>query len=349
MERGWEAATMAIILEPPALDHVDIRTDTLGDDGLPRAGLKLNHLRMIVAIEDSGQISAAAEALNISQPAASRMLAEMESILKTPLYERVARGVALTAFGEALARRARKIMLELREASREIGELKSGKGGSVFIGAVTAPAMSLVVPAIKEVRTAFPGIEVNIQVETSNVLARELLAARHDFIIGRIPDDLNPRLFEVQEIGVERACLIVRSGHPLLKKATATLADLPLADLPLYDWVFQPPGTLLRRTIEDLFLAHSVPLPENIVNTSSLLLTCAIVCQTDAIAPIAIDVAQFLATQQSKAADVRILPIDFEINVRPYSLITARERALPPSARLLYDLVLAESRRSSVN
>lgn len=331
---------MAINLEPPALDHVDIRTDTLGDDGLLRAGLKLNHLRMIVAIEDSGQISAAAEALNISQPAASRMLAEMESILKTPLYERVARGVVLTTFGEALARRARKIMLELREVSREIGELKSGKGGSVFIGAVTAPAMSLVVPAIKEVRTAFPGIEVNIQVETSNVLARELLAARHDFIISRIPDDLNPRLFEVQEIGVERACLIVRSGHPLLKNATASLADLPL-----YDWVFQPPGTLLRRTIEDLFLTHSVPLPENIVNTSSLLLTCAIICQTNAIAPIAIDVAQFLATQQSKAADVRVLPIDFEINVRPYSLITARERALPPSARLLYDLVLAESKR----
>jgi DNA-binding transcriptional LysR family regulator len=340
MERGWEAATMAINLEPLGLDHVDIRTDTLGDDGLLRAGLKLNHLRMIVAIEDSGQISAAAEALNISQPAASRMLAEMESILRTPLYERVARGVVLTTFGEALARRARKIMLELREVSREIGELKSGKGGSVFIGAVTAPAMSLVVPAIKEVRTAFPGIEVNIQVETSNVLARELLAARHDFIISRIPDDLNPRLFEVQEIGVERACLIVRSGHPLLKNPTTSLSDLPL-----FDWVFQPPGTLLRRTIEDLFLAHSVPLPENIVNTSSLLLTCAIICQTNAIAPIAIDVAQFLATQQSKAADVRVLPIDFEINVRPYSLITANERALPPSARLLYDLVLAESKR----
>lgn len=323
-----------------ALANVDIQTDIFGDDGLLRAGLKLNHLRMIVAIEDSGQISAAAEALNISQPAASRMLSEMESLTKAPLYERIARGVVLTTFGAALARRARKIMLELREANREIGELKSGKGGSVFIGAVTAPAMSLVVPAIKEVRGTYPGIEVNIQVETSNVLARELLAARHDFIISRIPDDLNPRLFEVQEIGVERACLIVRSGHPLLQKGVASMADLPD-----YDWVFQPPGTLLRRTIEDLFLTEGVRLPENIVNTSSLLLTCAIICQTDAIAPIAIDVAQFLATQQSRAADVRILPIDFDINVRPYSLITAKERALPPSARLLYDMVLAESRK----
>ena len=330
---------MAFIPDPQSLDHVDIHSDNFGDDGLLRAGLKLNHLRMIVAIEDSGQISAAAEVLNISQPAASRMLSEMEAIVKTPLYERVARGVVLTTFGAALARRARKIMLELREASREIGELKTGKGGSVFIGAVTAPAMSLVVPAINRVRKAFPGIEVNIEVETSNVLARELLAARHDFIISRIPDDLNPRLFEVHEIGIERACLIVRNGHPLLKKKVSTLTDLPA-----YDWVFQPPGTLLRRTLEDIFLSRGVPLPENIVNTSSLLLTCAIICKTDAIAPVALDVAQFLATQSSNASDVGVLPIDFEINVKPYSLITARERALPPSARLLYDIIMEESR-----
>ncbi len=333
---------MTIISDPQTHAHVDIHTDIFGDDALLRSGLKLNHLRIIVAIEDSGQISAAAEALNISQPAASRILSEMESIVKTPLYERVARGVVLTAFGQALARRARKIMLELREAGREIAELKTGKGGAVFIGAVTAPAMSLVVPAIKRVRSSLPGIEVTIQVETSNVLARELLAARHDFIISRIPDDLNPRLFQVQEIGVEKACLIVRGGHPLLKKKVASLEDLPQ-----YDWVFQPAGTLLRRTIEDLFLSRGVSLPENIVNTSSLLLTCATVCQTDAIAPIALDVAQFLASQKSKASDVRVLPIDFDINVRPYSLITVKERALPPSARLLYDLVLAESKKAA--
>ncbi|MGO8071923.1 LysR family transcriptional regulator [Rhizobium leguminosarum] len=333
---------MTIVSEPFSMDHVDIHSDNFGDDSLLRAGLKLNHLRMIVAIEDSGQISAAADVLNISQPAASRMLSEMESITKTSLYERVARGVVLTTFGAALARRARKILLELREASREIGELKSGKGGSVFIGAVTAPAMSLVVPAINKVRKAYPGIEINIEVETSNVLARELLAARHDFIIGRIPDDLNPRLFEVTEIGIERACLIVRSSHPLMKQKTSSLADV--RD---YDWVFQPPGTLLRRTIEDVFLSRGVALPENIVNTSSLLLTCAIICETDAIAPVAVDVAQFLASQGSNASDVRMLPIDFDINVKPYSMITARERALPPSARLLYDIILEESRKQA--
>ncbi|MHC2218973.1 hypothetical protein ACVIGV_004361 [Rhizobium leguminosarum] len=58
---------MTVISEPFSMDHVDIHSDNFGDDSLLRAGLKLNHLRMIVAIEDSGQISAAAEVLNISQ------------------------------------------------------------------------------------------------------------------------------------------------------------------------------------------------------------------------------------------------------------------------------------------
>ncbi len=140
----------------------------------------------------------------------------------------MARGVELTRYGEALARRARTIFLELREAAREINELKTGSGGSVSLGSVTGPALNLAVPAIRQVSTAYPGIEINIQIENSNVLTRELLAARHDFVVGRIPDDLNPRLFNLVEIGYEEVCLIVRDGHPLLDKAPLPAPhDLP--------------------------------------------------------------------------------------------------------------------------
>ena len=153
----------------------------------------------------------------------------------------------------------------------------AGTGGTVFLGSVTAPAISLAVPAIPQVSAAYPGIEVNVRVETSNVLARELLAAQQDFIIARVPDDLNPRLFNVTEIGIEKACLIVRKGHPLAEKPVVGLADLPH-----FDWVFQPAGTLLRRRIEELFIAGGVPLPATVVNTSSILLTTAIVCGSPA-------------------------------------------------------------------
>jgi DNA-binding transcriptional LysR family regulator len=317
----------------------DKGADNLQGVSLLRSGLKLSHLRMIIAIEEHRQVSAAADALNISQPAASRMLTEMETILKAQLCERVSRGVALTAFGRAFARRARTILLELREVDRELSALKSGTGGSVFLGSVTAPAISLAVPAIQQVSAAYPGIEVNVRVETSNVLARELLAAQQDFIIARVPDDLNPRLFNVTEIGIEKACLIVRKGHPLMEQPVVGLADLPH-----YDWVFQPAGTLLRRRIEELFIAAGVALPSTVVNTSSILLTTAIVCGSNAIAPVARDMAVFIADNGAQAGEISILNTDFEIDIKPYSLISVKGRALPPSAKLLYDLILQRSR-----
>ena len=104
----------------------------IDSDGRLRGGLKLGHMRMIVALDDHAKVSAAAQVLNISQPAASRMIAEMEDILGVELCERLPRGVALTPAGQALARRARTVLLEMREVDREIADLKSGKGGTSF-------------------------------------------------------------------------------------------------------------------------------------------------------------------------------------------------------------------------
>jgi DNA-binding transcriptional LysR family regulator len=281
------------------------RQDNDVGDLLSRGGIRIPHLKLIVALDDYGQISAAASVMNMSQPAASRMLSEIETIL------------------------------ELREAGREIRDLRSGTGGSVSIGAVTAPAAQIIIPAIRAVRTLFPRIHINLQVETSTELAKDLLASRLDFMLARIPDDMNPRQFEAREIGIERACLVVRHGHPLLQKPSVTLAEL--SDM---EWVMQPPGSLLNRTVERLFLAASVPLPDRIVSTSSLLMTMLMVQASDAIAPMAADVASpfFAAGKQALAA----LPIGRDITVQPYSLITLRGRQLSPAAQTVCQAVIAE-------
>lgn len=307
-------------------------------ENLLRSALKFSHISMIVALEEQGRVSAAAQLLNISQPAASRMIAEMEAILDVELCERLPRGIALTPYGKALARRARAILLEMSEADREIADLKTGRGGSVFVGAVTAPAMDLAMRAIREVRKLYPRMEITIQNETSNVLARELLASRHDFIIARIPDDLNPRLFESRVLGIEKACLIVRRGHPLLREAPVALERLTG-----YDWVLQPGGTLLRRTIEGLLIARNAPLPDRLINTSSLLLTIVMVAQSDAIAPVATEVANFFRAGKGPSGAIEILPVDVDIEVQPYSIIKVRNRALSPAAQLLHDFIVGKA------
>lgn len=308
-------------------------------DLIARSGIRIPHLKLIVALDDHGQISSAAAHLNMSQPAASRMLTEIESILDAPLCERLPRGIELTPYGAAFASRARSILTELKEAEREIRDLRSGAGGSVSIGAVTAPAAQIIIPAIRSVRRQFPRIHINLQVETSTELARDLMASRIDFMLARIPDDMNPRLFETREALVERACLVVRRGHPLAGRASVELREL--LD---YEWVMQPPGSLLNRTVERLFLDEAIPLPEGAVSTSSLLMTMLMVQESDAIAPMALDVAAPFFRDKGPRALVT-LPIERPFNVQPYSLITLRGRKLSPAARTVFDAVSDEVER----
>lgn len=316
-------------------------TDTsITSSAILRSGLKLIHLRLLVMIEDYGQVSQAADALNMTQPSASRMLGEMEAILKCPLCRRASRGVVLTQFGKALAQRGRKILLELREADREISQLKLGSGGTVHIGAVTAPAMSLVVPAIHVATNRFPGIEINIDIETSNVLIRDLISATYDFVIGRLSEDVDPQLFDVHEICTEKACFAVRKDHPLLLNDSVSIHDMVE-----FDWIFQPSGTLMRRSVEAMFAQKKARLPSNIINTPSTILGIALLRQNNCIMPLSQELADFVVDQSGKLGEIALLPINFEVSVRPYSLITMKDRTLTPSAQLLYDLVAFESRK----
>ncbi len=97
-------------------------------------GLKLNHLRLVAALAETGQLTSAGRALRLAQPAASRLLAEAESIAGHRLCERLPKGVTMTAAGDALARRARSALAEIAEAGREIGDVAEGRLGSVRHG-----------------------------------------------------------------------------------------------------------------------------------------------------------------------------------------------------------------------
>lgn len=323
--------------------HTNNLEDQMGRDLLIRQGIKLSHLRLILAVKATGQISAAARDLAISQPAASRLSAELERIVGVKLYDRHPRGIILSEYGERLAARARNLLSELNEAGRELVELSTGMSGSVRIGSVTGPAVELVLPAVKQAREAYPKIDVSVNVSTSDVLAADLLADRLDFFIGRIPADQNPRQFQAVFLVEEPIRLIVREGHPLAEKTSPHIAQpLSLADCVAYDWVLQPEGTLLRHTVENYLTANGVDLPRNFLNTSSLFLTLAAIVQTDAIAPVARSFAGLIG-RDALGGKIAALPIANDLAISPYALISRVKRSLSPASDVFYDLLLKEA------
>ncbi len=123
-------------------------------------------------------------------------------------------------------------------------------------------------------------------------------------------------------------------------------ASVKLRELLDYEWVMQPPGSLLNRTVERLFLDEAIPLPEARFPRHRCLMTMLMVQESDAIAPMALDVAAPFIRDKGPRALVT-LPIERPFNVQPYSLITLRGRKLSPAAPgPFFDAVWSEVERS---
>jgi DNA-binding transcriptional LysR family regulator len=295
---------------------------------LIQRGLRLPHLRLMIALDDTGQISGAAAQMGMTQPAASRLIAELERTCGAKLYERHARGVVLTEAGRLLAQRARATLHDLDVAFDEIALLTSGARGIVRIGTVTGPGIELILPITREMRITFPEIEFNVLIDTSDKLAEALLSHDLDFYIGRLPAKVDSSAVEMRRIGKEPVSLVVRQGHPLLRRD-----PLKLEDCLTHDWVMQPPGGLMRLTAESYFLERGLRPPAKVLSTSSLLLTLGLVCDTNAIAAIATSVADLYTSPDRLGSRIRVLPVAEDIYVTPYSLIRRRDSDQSPTVR----------------
>lgn len=303
-------------------------------DVLIRKGLRFPQLRLMVALQDTGQISGAAAAIAMTQPAASRLLAELERTVGARLYARHPRGIALTDAGRAFAERARQVLHLLDMTATEVGGLGRGERGLVRIGAVTGPALEIVRPVIRELRVTYPDIELSVQVDTSDKLAEGLLSRDLDFYLGRLPDTVDARSVTLEPIAPEPVSLLVRLNHPLGRKGSVTLKDC-LA----YDWVMQPTGGVLRHTVEHYLLDNGYPPPARVLSTASLLLTLAIISETNAIAPVARSAATFYAEREGLGGRVRPLDVASDMQVQPYSIVRLRDGTDGPAAARVLGLI----------
>jgi DNA-binding transcriptional LysR family regulator len=122
----------------------------------------LKKLRVLRAVAEAGSFSAAAERLNYTQPAVSRIVAALERELGALLVERECRPVRLTDAGEALVRHADDVFAQLSSARSEIEAIKRADSGSVNLGTFSSAGTSFVVDALSEFRRRHPGVRVSI-------------------------------------------------------------------------------------------------------------------------------------------------------------------------------------------
>lgn len=123
---------------------------------------ELRHLRVLATLAEAGSFSRAAERLNYTQPAVSRIVAQLEREVGAVLVERQARPVRLTDAGKALARHADGVFAQLSSAQAEIDAISRLDGGSVSLTTFSSAGRTFVVGALSELRRRHPGVRVSI-------------------------------------------------------------------------------------------------------------------------------------------------------------------------------------------
>lgn len=305
-------------------------------DRFVRSHLKTRQLVLLVELGRHGSILHAAQAANLTQPAASRLLADLEHVLGVKLFDRLPRGVSPTWYGEVMIRRAGAALAELDAGHQEVMELLSGLSGRVAVGAVLTPSTTLLPAAITALKARQPRVHVSVSVDTSRLLVEQLQKGDLDLVIGRVLDSDSAVKLSFEPLTDEPHTLVARAGHPL-----AGRTDLTLSELARLGWILPPGGSILRDRLTARFLSAGLDQPLQTVETLSLPVITALLGQSDMVSAVPTELVQPYAD----AGLLTALAFDLGLRMDAYGIVTRRGHQLSPGAALMLECLRDEARR----
>lgn len=186
--------------------------------------LNLRELDVFRRVMELGTVTAAAEALHISQPAVSRMLQQAEERLGFALFLRRRKRLIATAEARALFPETTSAFAALDVVQRRAVELRTGRAGVLRIAAISAFANALLPAAIARFRAPRP--EVVITLQATSALQVATLVANHQADLGFIIDSMSVPGVSVGDLCATAFGCVMPRAHPLASKSRLTPADL---------------------------------------------------------------------------------------------------------------------------
>ena len=299
------------------------------DTGLARrvsAQLKTRQMFLLIALDEARNIHQAARETHMSQPAASKMLKDIEELFGVPFFERLPRGIEPTLYGETMIRHVRMALANLSQGQEAIATLQAGLSGQVNIGVIITSSMSLVPQAIARMKKDAPRLCIGVQVDTSNVLVDRLKRGQLDFLIARILEQEDESNLLYEDLSEETECAVARIGHPMLARSEVGLEDLAAAS-----WILSPRGSILRHRFDMMFRRMSLQAPSDVVETTAMSVIKSLLQQTDFLHVMPVEVARYYV----QSGELAILPIALPCRMDSFGIIMRRDHLLSPGASLL--------------
>ena len=232
-------------------------------NGLFSQRSRLRHLHTFVAVAQQGTLGRAAETLNLSQPALSKTLNELEQLTGTRLFERGRLGAQLTLVGEQFLTHAVKVLDALNSAGQALNRKEGLNNDIVRIGALPTAALGILPTVIGQFHKQQKDITLQVATMNNTMLLAGLKSGEIDIGIGRMSDPELMSGLHYELLFLESLKLVVRPGHPLLQE-TVTLSRV-------MEWpvVVSPKGTVPRQNAEALLQSQGCKMPAGCIETLS--------------------------------------------------------------------------------
>jgi DNA-binding transcriptional LysR family regulator len=262
--------------------------------------LKTRHLQVFLAVAKAGSMQRAAREVHLTQPAISKLIGELEEMLGAALFERSKRGVVPTECGRALINRAQLVLNDLESAKDEIAAIARGVIGCVRVGVLPVAEARLLSTTLLALRKTAPGLAVQVEDGTRDVMLNALRRGEIDCVIGRLDAGAGDRDLHIEKLIQLPVAIVVSPSHPLARKKRPAWADL----LP-YPWVLPQRGAPIRTAIDREFtdLGLSPPIPA--IETTSFRLIQAVVSETDMIGVITYEAS----LTYMRTGELAVLPV----------------------------------------
>ena len=278
--------------------------------------MTLTQLRHLIDLAQTLSFSQSASRLHLTQPALSRSIKALEGELGHLLFDRVGRGIELTAFGRDVLTHAQSLVDLAQELRLHTQHAQKGLSGRLHIGLSSGPGALLGTPLMLHMATEAPQAHLQISRGSVALLVQALRDRQLDALvidIRALPPSVD---LKVEAFPDMQAGFMCRAGHPLARKRQVKFSDLapyPVASTPLSDQV-------ARILIERYGVgAHPAALVTLRCDEISQLLD--VVRQSDAI----------ILAVRAVAPDLVSLPITPTLNATArYGIVTLASRSTSP-------------------
>jgi DNA-binding transcriptional LysR family regulator len=281
-------------------------------------------LQHFLAAAQHGSMHAAADAVAISQPALTKSIRRLETTLGVRLFERHARGVRLTVFGEALLLHARSLEAELRHAHETMRELRSTTSGLVRLGAGPSMTASLLPRLTERLMGQGPAIRLHVRTGLNDSLLAALKNGEIDFAITGMPAEPVAGLRH-RPLFADNVVVAARRGHRLAAGG-ATMADLARSR-----WIMPNRNVMTHVRLAELFNKQGFDGPDIWIETDFVPYLLDVVAGTDLLS--------YVPAQLISRRDLVAIDMPGTTWRRAVSLSYWRRRTETPASRLLLSVL----------